>query len=312
VHSVFLFEEARIDEQWRVQLGARYDRQTNDSDTAPGFTGLEREFDAFSGSLGAVFTPDDTWAAALTASYTRRPPTYVELFADGPHVATDAFELGDADLGLEESFALDLTVRKKLGRVTGAASVFFYHFKDFIALSPTGAESEAEEDEEGLPIFAYRATDANFVGGEIEATWHLLQPIEDKDAAATPHTLDLTGRADYVFVEDTASDRSLPRITPFRAAAELAYSWRDRFNARVEGQFVARQSRTAEFELPTDSYFLLNASVSYRVPIGATHCDFYVRGSNLTDGEARLHTSFLKEVAPLPGRSVLAGVRFEF
>lgn len=158
----------------------------------------------------------------------------------------------------------------------------------------------------------YRATDANFIGGELEATWHLLQPLDQKNAAVTPHTLDFTARADYVFAEDTASDRSLPRITPFRAAAELAYAWRDRFTARVEGQFVARQNRTAEFELPTDSYFLLNASVSYRVPIGATVCDIYVRGSNLTDDEARLHTSFLKEVAPLPGCSVLAGVRFEF
>lgn len=147
VHSLFIFEEARIDDQWRVEVGARYDRQTNDSDTSPGFTGLDREFDAFSGSLGTVFTPGDTWAVALTASFTQRPPTYVELFANGPHVATDAFEIGNADLGLEDSFALDLTVRKKQGRITGAAGIFFYHFNDFITLSPTGLEAEAEEGE---------------------------------------------------------------------------------------------------------------------------------------------------------------------
>ncbi|MDQ3623787.1 MAG: TonB-dependent receptor [Verrucomicrobiota bacterium] len=334
VHSVFVFEEATINGQWRVQFGGRYDRQTNDSDSAPGFTGLEREFDAFSGSAGIVYTPAPEWAVALTASYTQRPPTYVELFANGPHVATNAFEIGNADLGLEESFALDLTVRKKLGRVTGSASAFYYHFSDFITATPTGllAEEEAEEGaeaEEGLPIFVYRATDAHFFGGELELTFHLIEPRaaelpaptgKSKDAKAVAtlgapaqsQRLDLTLRTDYVYAQDQETDRSLPRITPFRAGAELVYAFDERFTARVEGQYSARQNRTAELELPTDSYFLLNAGLSYKVPIRGAELDFYVRATNLTDSEARLHTSFLKEFAPLPGRGILFGVRAEF
>ena len=49
-----------------------------------------------------------------------------------------------------------------------------------------------------------------------------------------------------------------------------------------------------------------------RVPVGPTNLDFYVKGTNLTDAEARLHTSFLKDIAPLPGRGVLFGVKAEF
>lgn len=105
----------------------------------------------------------------------------------------------------------------------------------------------------------------------------------------------------------------MPRITPFRVRAELSYTWNERFNARVEGQYVTRQNRTAEFELPTDSYFLLSARISlYKVPVGAVDFDFYLRGTNLTDDEARLHTSFLKEIAPLPGRGVRFGVKATF
>lgn len=329
VHSVFIFEEAAISEQWRVQFGGRYDRQTNDADAAPGFLAREREFDAFSGSAGLVFTPAPAWAVALTASYTQRPPTYVELFANGPHVATNAFEVGDADLDLEESFALDLTVRKRLGRVTGSASAFYYHFANFITATPTGLLAEEEEGEEGLPLFEYRATDAHFVGGELEITFHLIEPraadlpqptgksqdfkaVAAPGATAQPHRLDLTLRSDYVYAQDEETDRSLPRITPFRAGAELVYAFNERFTARVDGQFSARQNRTADFELPTDSFFLLNAGLSYKVPVRGTELDFYVRGTNLTDAEARLHTSFLKEFAPLPGRGVLFGVRAEF
>ncbi len=330
INSIFVFEELTVSEQWRVQFGGRYDRQSNDSDTSENFLGQNREFDAFSGSVGLVYTPTSEWAVALTASYTQRPPTYVELFADGPHAATGAFEIGNEDLGLEESFALDLTVRKRLGRVTGAASVFYYHFKDFISLTPTGTLAEEDEgEEEALPVFVYRATDANFFGGEVELTFHLIEPVEaelatteglSKDAktVAAPamsgqtHRLDFTVRADYVWAEDDSTGRSLPRITPFRAGAELVYAFNERFLARVEGQYSARQNRTAEFELPTDSFFLLNAGVSYKVPVGGVETEFYVRGTNLLDEEARLHTSFLKDIAPLPGRGVLFGVRAEF
>jgi len=254
---------------------------------------------------------------ALSLAYTERPPTYVELFADGPHVGTNSFEIGDSDLGLEKAIGLDLSVRKRLGRVTGAVSVFYNHFTDYIALTPTGA---IEDD---LPVFTYNAVDANYFGGEAEVTFHLLQPVtaetattgKDGKTVVAPvirpsHILDLDFKVDYVRT-DVSGEGSLPRIPPFRAQAALNYSW-DRFSARVEGIYAARQNRTAEFELPTDSYFLLNASVSYRVPIGPTELDLYVKGTNLTNEEARLHTSFLKDIAPLAGRGVLFGAKLTF
>ena len=325
INSAFVFEEVAFD-PFRLQFGVRYDHQTNDTDTAPRFTkSYNLEFDAVSGSAGLVYAPAPDYAVALTGSYNQRPPTIGELFSNGPHVATNAFEIGDPNLGLEQSFALDLTVRKKAGRITGAASVFYYHFIDFISVQPTGLFSEGEDGEEGLPIYVYRATDTNFVGGELEATWHVIEPRPPepaqtgKDAKSvlapavgSPHALDVTLRSDYVHAQDTQTDRSLPRIPPYRVGAELAYSWTDRFRAGIDGQYVARQNRTAEFELPTDAYFLLGANVSYKVPVGGLDMEFYMKGTNLTDEEARLHTSFLKELEPLPGRGVLFGVRAEF
>jgi iron complex outermembrane receptor protein len=38
----------------------------------------------------------------------------------------------------------------------------------------------------------------------------------------------------------------------------------------------------------------------------------FLRGTNLLDEDIRQHTSPLKDLAPLPGRSLHAGVRFEF
>jgi iron complex outermembrane receptor protein len=92
----------------------------------------------------------------------------------------------------------------------------------------------------------------------------------------------------------------------------LIYAWKDRFGARIEGQYAQEQNRTAEFELPTDGYFLLNASVNYRIAAGRADIDVYLKGTNLTNEEARFHTSFLKDIAPLAGRGVLLGIRTTF
>lgn len=314
----FIFEEIALD-PIRLQFGARYDHQTNDTEFNAAFgPGVSREFDAISGSAGILYSPNQSYTLALTFAYTERPPTYVELFADGPHVATNAFEIGDANLGLERSYSVDLSLRKNLGRVTGSLSLFYYRFKDFIVAQPTG------EFEDGLPVFAYTATDADFLGGEFALTFHLIEPSagsaatsgkDDKNVAARPsrpHRLHLDTKADYTWTEDRSTSRSLPRITPFRTSAALVYEFADRFDARLEGQYVREQDRTAEFELPTDGYFLLNAAVSYRVPVGPVNLDFYVKGTNLTNDEARVHTSFLKDIAPLAGRGALVGVRASF
>ena len=49
---------------------------------------------------------------------------------------------------------------------------------------------------------------------------------------------------------------------------------------------------------------MLNMSVGYRLFTGVLTHDFVLRGANLTNQEARNHTSFLKEMAPLPGRDI--------
>ena len=320
VNSLFIFEEVPLGKT-RLQFGARYDHQTNETEANPAFgPGLDRDFDAFSISTGLVYNPAPDYAVALSLAYTQRPPTYVELFANGPHVATGTFEIGDPDLDTEDTLSIDLSVRKKAGRVTGSAGVFYYRFDDFISLAPTGTDFTDPDSGETMPIFAYEAVGADFYGGEIEATVHLLEPAPAEEAAdakapapaaSLSQRLDLVLRADYTHAENRDADEPLPRIPPFRGSAALEYQI-DRWAARLEGQYAAHQDRHDANELPTDSYFLVNAALSYSLPIGDTNTTFYVKGVNLTDEEARQSTSILKDIAPLAGRGVVAGVRAEF
>ncbi len=332
--AFFLFEELVADAV-RWQFGLRYDHTEVSSETNRNFgPGRDLSFDALSGSAGVVWDLPRDYSVAFNAAFTQRAPTYVELLADGPHLATAAFERGDAGLDLEQSIGLDLTLRKASGFVTGSVSAFYNRFNDYIGLFPTGEGFLFGEDGEfeKLPVYAYEAVDADFLGGEVETTFHLLAPVEAPAtggnptggkqpmgktplALTTPGTsgprLDLELKADYVYTKLRDEGGSLPRIPPFRTSAALMLGY-EKFTARLEGQYSAEQTRTAEFELPTDSFFLLNAGLSYRVMEGPVRMDIFVRGTNLLDEEARLHTSFLKDMAPMEGRGVMVGLTASF
>jgi iron complex outermembrane receptor protein len=334
-HAVFLFEEVKSGNiRWEGSL--RYDHTKVESGANGGFgPGKDLSFDGLSGSAGLVWSLPEDYQVALHAAFTQRPPTYVELLAEGPHLATGAYERGDAELGMERSMGLDLSLRKKSGFLTGSVNAFYSRFNGYIGLFPTGDSFafEGEGEISDLPVYAYRAVDADLMGGEVEATFHLLAPAEApaestgkspagksplvRGTGAAPPAprsgsrLDLEWKADYVYSRLRGEGGALPRIPPFRTSAALIFGY-ERFTARLEGQYSAAQRRTAEGELPTDAFFLLNAGLSYQLMQGPVTVEVFVRGTNLLDEEARLHTSFLKDIAPMEGRGIAVGMQASF
>ena len=57
---------------------------------------------------------------------------------------------------------------------------------------------------------------------------------------------------------------------------------------------------------------MLNVGVAYSAQLGGLPWQFYARANNLTDRLAYAHTSFIKQVAPLMGRSIAVGVKVAF
>lgn len=307
-NSLFFFEDVTKGPV-SFQFGGRYDHietsaRNNDVFGAP----RERSFDNLSGSVGFVYTPNEDYSGAFTITYAERAPTYQELFANGDHVATGSFEVGDFNLGTENSVSFDLSLRKRTGWVTGSLSGYHSRYSGFIGLFPTGALGPAPDNN---PVFAYRAVDAQFFGGELETTFHLLHPIKGEEAKENDTNLHLQFKADAVRARDASTGGSLPRMPPFHLTSTLSFE-RGPFGARLEGIYAAPQDRLAANEFRTDSYFLLNLALTYRLIQGQTTVDFYVKGMNLTNEDAREHTSILKERLPLPGRGIVAGVKMTF
>jgi iron complex outermembrane receptor protein len=332
--AAFLFEELKLGSQVRLQLGARVEHQSIHIDSAdPNLTSLtspdqqDQDFLPVSGAAGILYDFAQGWQLAINGTYSQRAPTAEELFARGPHDATFQFIIGNPTLSEEKNVGVDVSLRKTAGIVTGTISGFFNRYDGFIDFASTG------DVEDGLQVFVYTPKTAEFYGGEAKVDFHLLpltitrmQDQEAKDAKSVrsviakdqtsepqknPNDLFLRLQADYVHATDLGSGDPLPRITPARFTTSLNYE-SEKWNASIEGQRVNEQDLVAPFETSTPGYTFLNVSLGYKFQVGPTYNYVYVKGTNLTNGEARDHLSFLKEVLPLAGRGVVVGFRTTF
>lgn len=287
--AVFFIEDFSLSEELVFQIGGRYEYTSVNPDTSS-----SEDFNSFSASTGLIHTTENReYSAAVNLSLSQRAPNTTELFADGAHIAAQTFEIGDASLDEETSLGAEIILSKLRGPFRGSLTAFVQEFDDYINLSPLGLE------EDGFPVFIYSPTDARFWGFEAEAEYDIF--------ASEGQILTAVAGFDLVRAKDTDADRSLPRITPVRTKLGLDYTLGS-LDASVESLFVESQDRVAEFELPTNSYVQLNAGVSYDIPVSEeVGLEVFLRGTNLMNDEARVHTSFLKDQAPLRGRAFFVG-----
>ena len=277
---------------FELEAGARYENTQIEASTLR----QERSFDTFSASVGGGFTLFDDFRAGLNVSRTQRAPTAAELFAEGPHIATQQFEIGDPTLGKESSWGAEGYVRGEIGEVKVNASVYRNWFGDFIYLAGTG------EEEDELPVFAFMQQDADQWGAEAQITFPL---VEGRDFSLLG---DLRGA--YTRVEfDDGTDA--PRIPPLSLYGALEGRW-DHFDLRGEVEWYDSQTDVAPFETPTDGFTMVNASLGWHPFEGRENLTLIAQVENIFDAEGRRHTSFTKEFVPMTGRNFKLTARASF
>lgn len=274
-----------------LEAGFRIDQRTLESAVA------SRDFTNVSASAGLFFRPMRGLYLGLSAARNQRAPTEVELFANGPHVATAVFEIGNPDFDSETASSLEAALHFARGRFTTDLHLYAAHYDGFIDQAPTGVI----DVDSGLEIFHYLQTSADFRGFEAEASWRVWN-----DEAG--RSISLEGAADHVRGETGLGPPA--RIPPWSATARLLYEG-PRWDARLEVRHVAQQDRVAANELPTDGFTLVNLAASYK-PSANPAVVIFAEARNLTDVEAREHASFLKGIAPMPGRGVRVGLAYRF
>ncbi len=292
-NSVGLFYVGQT--RWRgigIEGGLRGDHVEHDPDTSNA-----RDFNLVSGSLGLLHSIGESWQLTGQLDYSSRAPTAIELFSNGPHLATQSFEIGDPDLIEEKAVNISVGVNYQSQRLLLAMNVYQTSFDDFIYETATG------EERDELPVLQWQQDDATLYGADARIRWEA--------ARWRQGTVLLDASADTVRAKLDANEKSyLPRIPPMRWSLGATVNWGS-LVAQLNYTRVAEQGDTAPQELTTDAYDDVSLQLVYSLPFETTRVEFFLNGSNLTDDEQRLHTSFIKDLAPQPGRTLEAGVRVQ-
>ena len=275
-----------------LEAGLRYERARISPET-----GKERTFGAFSVGTGINYAFSHVFTVALRTARNVKIPHPGELYSDGHHVGTQAYEIGNEDLNVEVALSVDASVHVHHEELEATASVFFNQFTDFIYAKHTS------ERKDGDPVYRVAQGEARFAGFEIEAEGELLRFGEN--------LVGLRVWSDLTYAERTDEDEPLPRIPPLRAGGEMTYE-RGPAQLALSVKAVGAQNRVEDYETTTDGYFDLGASFQYKFFPGRMVHVVTLQGRNLTNAIQRSHTSFLKQLLPLPGRDIRLTYRMLF
>jgi iron complex outermembrane receptor protein len=262
----------------------------------------QRRYTPSSLSLGGRFSPGPGWQLSASLGRTERAPAYYELFADGVHVATAAYERGNPQLATERSRNAELGLAWTQGAQSFKANVFETQFSRFISLDATGAV-QAVPGAASVPVYAFRAVRAQMRGFELEGRTRLVQ---------RPWTLDLTAGLDSVRGDNLDSHEALPRLAPRRLRLGLEAAWNGLHGGATLRQ-MARQDRVPASDQATPGYTLLDLWASGRVAWGDdTH--WFAKLNNATDKLALNAAAIatMRGLSPLPGRALTVGLRSRF
>ncbi|HEY7773978.1 MAG TPA: TonB-dependent receptor [Marinagarivorans sp.] len=290
----------------------------------------DQEFTPVSISAGAVWDFTPGYNVAFSYTHAERAPSASELLSFGPHIGSGSYEIGalfalhndhgdahfsisDKPFELETSNNIDLTFRKHEGDFGLLLNAFFNRVDNFYYQAATGLYAESGhshdhgdhdhggegEHEDELPVYVFTSADAAFYGFEAQGIWQITPKFKT------------TLFGDYVKAELKDSNEYLPRTPPLRYGARFDYAWNS-LSANLSWSRYDEQKNTAALETSTGGYDWLDAVVTWDLPIGPGDMALFAKVENISDTEARVHSSFLKDIAPKPGRNFSLGLRGTF
>ncbi|WP_394190722.1 TonB-dependent receptor [Pseudoalteromonas atlantica] len=283
-------------------------------------TAYSKSFTNLSASVGAIWQYTPGQSVSLSVSHSQRAPLSAELLSNGLHIATGTYELGlgyviedgeahfePEDIKQETANNFDLSFRQFSGDFGYTVNFFYNDIKNFYYQKNTGliydedhGFEEAQTDhehEDALAVYQFVSQDAELYGVEFDAHYQINSNAMVK-----------------IFGDSTTAklkDENLPRIPANKLGSELQYTLND-WQFTLTGTHYFEQNDITQYETKTDSYSLFDAQANYQLNVGQIDTQLYINVDNITNELGFVHSSFIKEKAPLPGRNFSIGVRGYF
>jgi len=309
-NALFLIEQFKSG-PWSLQAGARAERvsvASTGGDEERFGDPVTRRFSPKSLSLSGAYELGQGFSLSSNLSSSQRAPTFYELFANGVHVASGAFEVGDVNLGLERAKAVDLGLHWKQGEAKWSLQVYQTRFSNYIALDASGRSVELVGEDGGtetVPEYLYRGVRARMHGIELEGR----QPLP----AVAGWGLTLGTTLDLVRGTNRDTGEPLPRLAPVRGSLSIQAE-RGPWLIQAELRGARRQDRVPALDTPTAGYGILRLNIARHFDIGNLDAMWYLKLDNLANKLAYNAGSVqtIRELTPLPGRSVFVGLQVKF
>jgi len=310
--GLFVLEE-RLTDFGRLEFAARVDHIHSAPETLneqrhivlPDATELEQEaklgsrsYTPVSLSAGSIIDLNEQHHLRLAVTRSQRAPSSEQLYAFGRHAASGTVEVGDTKLDKETYTNLEIGFDRHSGAFRFDSSLFYNHVTDFIYLTPQNDGSGNAIEIEGDTLVLNQQSDARFYGAEFTAAADLIH-------GALPLSIRLSG--DYVRAKLQDGD-NLPRISPARLGMGFDSSYQD-WTFSVDFQHVFKQTKIAEVETDTSGFNKLSFNANWQ-PAILKGGEIFIQGRNLLNEDGRRHQSFLKDEAPIIGRTIMTGFRF--
>ena len=249
---------------------------------------FDRRFTLRSAAAGVSGKPIEGLKLGINYAHGERAPSPEELLTDGLHIATQAYEIGDAAFRSERSDGFEAYVKYDVDGTAISLTGYTTDFKGFITPIPTGGAIE------GFPIYQYHQLPARFRGFEAQASQRLAEWGE--------RSLTLEASADYVRARLKGAG-PVPRIPPLRFQGALEYA-APGLALRGEVEWNDAQKRVGSFEYPTGAFTLVNASATWRPKGKDGAVTLVLAADNIFDVVGRRAASFTRDFVPIAGRSL--------
>ena len=309
-------EDYKIKSQIAAQQHSHDDTQTSNAEVLD----YTKSFTNLSASMGAIWQYTPGYSIAMSLSHSERAPLSAELLSNGLHIATGTYELGlgyhiedgeahfePENIKQETSTNIDLGFRRFSGDFGYSVNFFYNDIKNFYFQENTGLVFDEEHGLEaadnghdhGVAVYQFTSKDAELYGLEFDAHYKV-------NASTLVKVFGDSTRAKL-----KQDDENLPRIPANKLGSELQYNLGN-WQFALTGTHYFSQTDITAYETKTDGYTLFDAQANYQLDLGNLDTQLYINVDNITDELGFVHSSFIKDTAPLPGRNFRFGIRGYF
>ena len=282
--SIYMLEEYKFN-QHKISFALRRAEHQIDS--------IEnKSFSTNNASIGDEYILNDIWTVKTNINHLERAPSYFELFADGVHAATGQYIVGNASIKNEISNGIDFNIKRKDITNTTSVSAYYNYFNNYIGSFNTGNQRN------GMDEAVFKSVKASFKGIELESK----QLVTDNLTANI--------RTEYVIAKNEDTGAYLPRIAPLKMGIGSTYQ-KERYSLNINLLHAFAQNKLSANELKTDAYTNLSLLATYQIPI-KYNIELFTKANNLLNEDIRDATSYIKDIAPQGGRSIMFGLRGDF